>query len=250
MPCMSTLGIFSYSCIHHYCKINQMWTKKATWMTQKLRFELPKQAVKQFLLVRVIVRKITVINFISSKFLKDLEIWLLECRVYRTICSLIIHRYKLPSYWKYTKILRRNKFAIIFKGKGITCICFYCKTELMYTNRPLCHNKITSTYYLCFWWLFSLKLKLGIFILKIITDGYKYPNRKASKSPYIQHFCEHLFQEFIYKIGIIPSVLWIAFPSTACASFSVSFVFLVLQPGMEPTPPAVEVWSLNYCTTR
>ena len=42
-------------------------------MTQKLRFELPKQAVKQFLLVRVIVRKITVINFISSKFLKDLE---------------------------------------------------------------------------------------------------------------------------------------------------------------------------------
>ena len=73
---------------------------------------------------------------------------------------------------------------------------------------------------------------------------------KQVKSPYIQHICEDLFQEFIYKTGIIPSVLWTAFPSTACASFSVSFVFLVLQPGTEPTAPAVEVWSLNHWTTR
>ena len=115
--------------------------------------------------------------------------------------------------------------------------CFYCKIELMYTNRTLCHNKVTSTYYLCVWWLFSLKLKFGIFILKIITDRYKYPNRKASKSPYIQHICEHLFQEFIYKTGIIPSVFWIAFPSRACASFSVSsFFFSSLTRGGTHTP--------------
>ena len=26
--------------------------------------------------------------------------------------------------------------------------------------------------------------------------------------------------------------------------------FLVLQPGIEPVPPAVEVWSLNHWTTK
>lgn len=116
-------GDFFYSCIHHYCKINQMWTKaKATWMTQKLRFELPKQAVKQFLLVRVIVRKITATNFISSKFLKDLEMWLLECRVYRTLCSLIIHRCKLPCfgsilrYWK--DALVSNMLPLLLSGQS------------------------------------------------------------------------------------------------------------------------------------
>ena len=55
---------------------------------------------------------------------------------------------------------------------------------------------------------FSLKLKLEIFVLNIVSDGYKNPNiEKTSKSPHIQHICEHLFQEFVYKTGIIPSIL-------------------------------------------
>ena len=102
--------------------------------------------------------------------------------------------------------------------------CFYCKIELMYTNRTLCHNKVTSTYYLCFLVTFFPKIEVWNFYFKN-NNWYKYPLRKASKSPYIQHICEHLFQEFIYKTGIIPLVFWIAFPSRACASFSVSSFF-------------------------
>lgn len=70
---MPTLGAFLFLYSALLQNQSNVSKSKGNLNDPKLRFELPKQAVKQFLLVLVIVRKITVTNFISSKFLKDLE---------------------------------------------------------------------------------------------------------------------------------------------------------------------------------
>ena len=55
------------------------------------------------------------------------------------------------------------------------------------------------------------------------------------------------FQQYLFSLVLLPTyIFFFFFFCPHCEAYGI----LVPQPEIEPAPPAVEVWSLNHCTSR
>ena len=54
------------------------------------------------------------------------------------------------------------------------------------------------------------------------------------------------FQQYLFSLVLLPTHFFFFFFGPHCEAYGI----LVPWPEIEPAPPAVEVWSLNHCTSR